>query len=289
MKGGPTRRAAAVLPAGVVPRQEYGQSFLMTREILERSCDYADLGREDTVLEIGAGIGNLTELLAQRAGRVFAIEIDRQFAPILARLRARFGNLDVLCGNALELSFPAFDKAVANLPYKAALPLILKLLDHDFAVAVLVVQQRLARRLAARPGQEGYSRISVTVQRLARLRLLETIKPHHFSPPPTVDSAMLKISKSRPRFAIPSEDEFRLLLDFLFVRREWPAGEALRRLGRQAEVRRIAAGLPAALARRKVCQVSPEEFGLIASRVHQAGLAIPAVPDELKRKAQKHF
>src|SRR6202034_2114193 len=105
---------------------------------------------------------------------------------------------------------------------KPALPLVMKLLEHDFSLAVVVVQQRLARRLAARPGPEGYSRISVTVQRVATPRLLEVIKPHHFVPPPAVDSAMLRLRKIRPRFAVASEEELRALLDFLFVQRERP-------------------------------------------------------------------
>ncbi len=260
----------------------------MTREILERSCEYAKLGPGDSVLEIGPGIGLLTEQLAQRAGRVRAIEIDRQFETSLAPLERRFDNLEIVWGDALEDDFGAFDKVVSNLPYKPALPLILKLLEHEFDLGVLVVQHRLARRLSARPGGKGYSRISVTVQRVASLRLLETVKPHHFVPAPTVNSAMLRIRKIRARFPITNEQRFRRLLDTLFLQRERSVEKALERLGRVAGAR-IATLLPERLARRRVFQLSPEEFGLIVRQADEMGLSIPVVPEELKRKAQKHF
>jgi 16S rRNA (adenine1518-N6/adenine1519-N6)-dimethyltransferase len=273
----------------------------MTRDVLLRSCEYAELSREDAVLEVGPGIGNLTALLAERAGSVCAIEIDRQFEPALSRLQARHANLRLLWGDALGLDFPPFSKFVSNLPYKPALPLIMKLLEHDFKLAVVVIQQRLARRLAARPGQEGYSRISVTLQRVASPRVLEVIKPHHFVPPPAVDSAMLRLRKTRPRFAVPSAEELRRLLDVLFLSRERPVAAALGQLAdlddlhdlRQATsgpaVARVLAALPAELACRRVALVTPEEFGLIARQVHACGVAVPEVPDEIKRKAQKYF
>lgn len=277
------------LPEGVHPSPEHGQNFLITPEVLARSCDYAELGPEDSVLEIGPGPGALTEQLARRAREVHAIEIDRQFEPLLARLQARCGNLRVLWGDALAMDFPPFNKVVANLPYRPALPLLMKLLEHDFETGVLVVQHRLAQRLAARPGRDGYSRISVTVQRVASLRLLEVIRPHHFVPPPAVDSAMLRIRKVRPRFDIPSPEELRLLLDFLFAQRQRPVGEALGRLAPAAAVGAVRAGLPAALRLRPVHRVRPEDFGLIARLAHASGLVVPALSNETKRKAQKVF
>lgn len=283
-----SRNVSARLPVGIRPREDYGQNFLMSREILERSCEYARLGPEDSVLEIGPGIGSLTEQLALRAGRVRAIEIDRQFETPLARLARRFDNLEIVWGDALKDDFGAFDKVVSNLPYKPALPLILKLLEHEFDVGVLIVQHRLARRLSARPGGKGYSRISVTVQRVASLRLLEIVKPHHFIPAPAVDSAMLRIRKIRARFPIAHEQRFRRLLETLFLQRERSVERALERLGRIAGSR-IASQLPERLARQKVSQLSPEEFGLIVRRADEMGLTIPAVPEELKRKAQKFF
>jgi 16S rRNA (adenine1518-N6/adenine1519-N6)-dimethyltransferase len=307
------RGGAGAMPAGIQPREEHGQNFLMTREVLLRSCEYAELSREDAVLEVGPGPGNLTALLAERAGSVCAIEIDRQFEPALTRLQAQHANLRLLWGDALALDFPPFSKLVSNLPYKPALPLIMKLLEHDFTLAVVVIQQRLARRLAARPGQEGYSRISVTVQRVASPRLLEVIRPHHFVPPPAVDSAMLRLRKTRPRFAVPDPDELRRLLDVLFLSREQPVAAALGQLGELGDpgdpgdrgdrrdlgdrgraapgsaVARVVAALPAELAGRRVALVTPEEFGLIARQVHACGVAVPEVPDEIKRKAQKYF
>ena len=279
----------SALPRGIRPKAEHGQNFLMSRAILERTCEYAALSNEDIVLEVGPGIGTLTEQLALRAREVHAIEIDRQFEPLLAQLQTRFPNLHVHWGDAVEMDFPAFNKFVSNLPYKPALPLIMKLLDHEFELATVLIQQRLARRLAAKPGGQGYSRISVFVQRTASLRLLEVVKPEHFEPPPAVDSALLRIRKTRPRFEVASEEEFRLLLDMLFLQREHTVSKALHFAEPASKVDAVVAKLPAQLTRRVVAQVTPEEFGLIAAAVHDAGLAIPPIPDEIKRKAQKFF
>lgn len=279
----PSRPAG--LPAGLLAKPEHGQCFLSTPEILERSCAYAEVGAEDVVLEIGPGLGALTERLAARARRVVALEIDRDLEPHLAPLLARHPNVEILWGDALELEWPQCTKLVANLPYGPALPLLWKAIDEGVALSVVIVQERLARRLAAKPGQPGYSRIAVMMQRVASLRVLETIKPQHFTPPPEVDSAMLRLRKTRPRFEVPDVEGFRRLLDGLFLRRDQPVEEALRALS--ASAAGIAGGLSTELARKKVAELSPEEFGHLARQVHAAGVELPEISDEQKRTSQK--
>lgn len=270
-------------------KPQHGQHFLTNRDILLRSIQYAKITRTDEVLEIGPGPGNLTELLAQSAGRVHAIEIDDRFKPVLSKLESRYSNLSVIWGDALQIPFPRFNKIVANLPYRASLPLIFKFLEYNLHTAVLVIQNRLARRLAATCGQEGYSRIGVVSQRLASFRILETVKREQFVPPPEVDSSMIRIRKTRPSFHISSEEEFSRLLDFLFLHRKWTIYTALMDLRQPAKITAALSQLPASIANKAVALVAPSEFGRISLAIQSCNVTIPPVSAELKRKAQKYF
>lgn len=267
----------------------HGQHFLTNRNILKRSLEYAKVTRDDEVLEIGPGPGNLTELLAQSAGRVHSIEIDEGFKPVLSELQSRYSNLSIIWGDALQITFPRFNKIVANLPYRPSLPLIFKFLEYNFHTAILVIQSRLARRLAATSGQEGYSRISVVSQRLASFRILETVKREEFAPPPDVDSSMIRIRKTRPSFQISSEEEFSRLLDFLFLRRNWTIKKALTDLQEAAKVTRIMSHLPRSVTSKEIAMVTPAEFGRISLAIQHCDITVPPVSAELKRKAQKYF
>ena len=191
------------------PKKSLGQNFLTNTAILRREVACADIAAGDTVLEIGAGIGNLTQLLLERAGQVVAVEQDSQFAPCLKDLQRRHGHLKVLWGDALAVDFPPFDKAVANLPYQVALPIVFKLLNQRFERAVLMLPKRLAQRLCATVGQKGYGRLGVAVGRLAQVEWIEQVGKDAFSPRPEVESALVLIKRTKPKFAVPSEDFFR--------------------------------------------------------------------------------
>ncbi len=237
------------------PKKSRGQNFLIDTAVLRREVACADLAAGDTVLEVGAGIGNLTQLLLERAGRVVAIEQDRQFAPCLENLQRQRGRLKVLWGDALAVDFPRFDKAVANLPYQVALPIVFKLLNQRFERAVLMLPKRLAQRLCATVGQPGYSRIGVTVGRVAQVEWLEQVGQEAFFPRPEVESALVLIKRTKPKFAVPSDDFFRQVLESLFARR-------------QARVEQIVpaaalAGLSKKIKNKPVYTVTPREFGQI--------------------------
>ena len=250
---------------GIWPRRALGQNFLQDRDLLTREVLYAELQGTETVLEIGPGPGNLTEVLLPRAGRVAAIERDRRFAPMLEKLQVRYGNLEILWGDALEIPFPPFDKVVANLPFTPALPLLFKLLELRLARGIMLLQQSLAERLCARVGERGYCRLSVAVGRIAIVELLEVVPPRAFFPPPEVAGALVLVrSMPRSQFAIPSEDFFRLLLERLFTRREAPLAEAAQQLQDFAFVDRALSSLGGKLARKPVYRLTPREFGRIA-------------------------
>jgi 16S rRNA (adenine1518-N6/adenine1519-N6)-dimethyltransferase len=280
----PGASALTDLLRNVRPQSRLGQSFLMEGRILECEIDYAQVGAEDTVLEVGAGIGNLTERLATRAGQVIAVECDRRFRPRLDSLAETHGNITPLWGDALAVPLPPFSKVVSNLPYRVALPIIFRLLDYPFTDGVVMLQENMARHICAGPGEAGYGRISVTVQRLARTQLLDTVPRSAFSPAPSVDSAMVRLCPVTSPFGVASAEAFKRLLDHLFLYREDRLSAALGRLAGAAPVAPL---LPGKLRNKQVSQLTPEEFGEVSRFLDGHKVRLAAVSDAAKRTAQK--
>ena len=253
----------AVEKYGIRPKKKLGQSFLVDSGVLRREVAYADIGRDDIVLEIGAGIGNLTEALLGQAGQVVAVERDRQFARCLGDLQKRHGHLEVVWGDALEVGWPRFDKVVANLPYQVALPLIFKMLEQRFDRAVLVFQQRLAERICAGVGEQGYCRIGVAIGRVAKVEIVERIEADAFWPRPEVESAVVRIERVKPRFGVPSDAFFKQILEALFARR----GEPVQRVVEGSRDRHLPAAILGKVGKKvrnkPVYLLTPREFGQI--------------------------
>lgn len=218
--------------AGIQPRPDLGQHFLTDPQLLDRQVAYAALGAEHTVLEIGAGIGQLTTRLAACCRRVIAIEKDERFRPLLEELAGSHGNIELIWGDALQVDLPPVDTMVANLPYGPALPLTFRLLEQRFQRAVLMYQLRLAQRLCAHADEPYYGRLSVAAARLADAEILEVVGPAAFHPPPAVESALVLLYRRKPRFSVPEEDFFRSVLVALFARRDMALDEAMAVLGK---------------------------------------------------------
>jgi 16S rRNA (adenine1518-N6/adenine1519-N6)-dimethyltransferase len=268
------------MPGGARPQLDLGQNFLIDEATLDAEIGYADVTAGDTVLEIGAGTGNLTGRLAARARRVVAVEYDRRFRPQLEDLARAHGNVELIWGDALAVPLPPFSKVVANLPYRVALPVIMRLLDHPFGTAVLIVQKDMAQKICAGPAEAGYGRVSVTVQRLARAELLRVVPRSAFAPPPAVDSAILRLTPVSDPFPVGSAEAFRRLLDNLFLRRGEKLAEALPGLAD------VTALLPGRLRGRQVSQLTPEELGEVSRFLDAHKVALPAVRNSAKRRAQ---
>ena len=192
-------------------KKSLGQNLLIDTAHLARIADAAELTKEDTVLEIGPGLGALTHLLAERAGRVVAVELDQRLIPILREQFADQPHVSFVHGDILELSpaeliqaqLPAETgaasaaiefKVVANLPYyitSAALRHILERADARPTLAVLLVQREVAQRMIAQPGD--MSLLAVGVQFYARPRALHSVPAGAFLPPPKVDSSVVRL------------------------------------------------------------------------------------------------
>ncbi|NHJ13495.1 MAG: ribosomal RNA small subunit methyltransferase A [Candidatus Thorarchaeota archaeon] len=252
---------------GIVPNHQFGQNFIIDKKLIAHEVALAGVRKSDIVLEIGPGIGILTEALAKKAGRVVAIEKDRQFEGILTALQKQSRNLEVVWGDALNVELPKFTKVVSNLPFRVALPLMFKIMDSEFDTAVLVCQERLARRITAKPGEKGYSRIGVQVARRTNPRLLYTVSREKFFPPPEVGAALLRLEGIPAKFEVPSEAFFREVLKYLFSFRERTAGKALNTLKafsiptqRMMKARRL---VGEGILRKNINAILPSEFGRI--------------------------
>lgn len=184
------------------PRKRLGQHFLTDRHALVRIADALALGGTDTVVEIGPGRGALTEVLVPRAARVVVIELDRALAAALRERYASEPRLTVIEGDVLDVSLAEAagspDYVVAgNIPYYITTPILFHALRAPRASrAVFLVQREVAERVVARPGSKVYGALSVNVQAVAHPEILGIVPPRAFTPPPTVESAILRIGPS---------------------------------------------------------------------------------------------
>ena len=187
-----------------------GQNFLIASWVPERIAEDAGVDSTAGVLEIGPGIGPLTQQLALRAGKVCAVELDSRLAPILAQTVGEFSNLEILWDDVLKLDVPALVKkifsglrpmACANLPYYITSPILTALLEAQcFDSVTVMVQKEVAQRIAAKPGTEDYSAFTVFCQYYAEPKILFDVPAHCFMPQPKVTSAVicLKTRQERP-------------------------------------------------------------------------------------------
>ena len=188
---------------GLAPRRAFGQNFVSDPNTVRRIARMANVGPNDHVVEIGAGLGSLTLALAETGARITAIEIDHGIAPVLRDVVKDLPNVSVVVGDALELDWneiiPPGNKAVvvANLPYNVATPLVADLLDAIPQISrfVVMVQKEVALRLASSVGSSDYGAISVKVAYWATARVLGDVPPSVFIPRPKVTSSIIEITR----------------------------------------------------------------------------------------------
>src|SRR5687768_2091945 len=204
------------------PRKRLGQHFLNDWSVLERIAEALGPTKADTVVEIGPGRGALTDLLAKRAKRVVAIELDRDLVPYLRDRYREAGNVEVIERDVLELTLSDVAGAdfilAGNVPYYITTPILFHALQPPRpARAVYLVQREVAERVVAPPGSRTYGALSVNVQGFARAELVGRVGAGSFRPPPSVESAILRITP-RPDPVVPAslEPSFRSLVQDAF-------------------------------------------------------------------------
>jgi len=196
-----------------------GQNFLIASWVPESIARQSGVDKDVGVLEIGPGIGPLTQQLALRAGKVCAVELDKRLAPILDLTVGEFSNLEVIWDDVLKLDVPALVKekfgalrpmACANLPYYITSPILTALLEAEcFEAVTVMVQKEVAQRIAAKPGSADYSAFTVFCQYYAEPELLFDVPPHCFLPAPKVTSAVITLrTRSEKPWDILDEEVF---------------------------------------------------------------------------------
>jgi 16S rRNA (adenine1518-N6/adenine1519-N6)-dimethyltransferase len=189
---------------GVRPNRELGQNFLVDDNVLRLVGEAAELTDSDVVLEVGGGLGVLSEHLAPRVRHLHVVEVDRSLEPPLRDAVGSFDNVHVHFEDAVALDMPALrpapTKVVANLPYGVAATVILKSIQElpDAGLWIAMVQLEVGRRLAADPGSKEYGATSVLAQLSCDVKVLRRISPNVFHPVPNVDSALVRLTRTAP-------------------------------------------------------------------------------------------
>ncbi len=220
----PIRTAGILRRYGLFAKKKYGQNFLIDEGILAEIVDASKISDADLAVEIGPGIGAMTEFLCERAGRVLAIEIDDRLIPVLDETVGHFENLTVLNADVLKTDIGAWARenapgksirVVANLPYYITTPILMALLEGDAPIAsiTVMVQREVAERMISGPGTKDYGALSLAVQYYAEPRIVLTVPPEAFDPKPGVESAVITLEKyDKPPVEVPDE---KLLFDVI--------------------------------------------------------------------------
>ena len=226
---------------GIRPQKRLGQHFLVDRNILNKVVRAARVEKDDLVLEVGPGLGGMTEILARHAGRVIAIEFDPKLAQVLREKLATLPNMEVIQEDILEFDFNALVrdqdariKVVANLPYQISTPLLFRFIEsrHLFSTLTLMLQKEVAQRMVAGPGGKDYGPLSISLQAVADATICFYVNPSSFFPPPNVDSAVISITwKKIPLIKHEDEEGFRQVVRRCLGYRRKTLGNALKHAG----------------------------------------------------------
>ncbi len=203
----PARTQAILNRFHLSAKKSLGQNFLTDLNVLNKIVDAAHLTDTDNVIEIGPGIGGLTEFLARSSKRVLAFEIDQNLLPVLDETLSPYDNVEVINQDILQANLPAIIeekfnnerpiKVVANLPYYITTPIILDLLkgNAEFDNITVMMQKEVAQRLEAKPGSKDYGSLSVIIQYLNDVKLAFEVSRKSFIPAPNVDSAIVTLER----------------------------------------------------------------------------------------------
>ncbi|KZO00952.1 16S rRNA (adenine(1518)-N(6)/adenine(1519)-N(6))-dimethyltransferase RsmA [Pseudobacillus badius] len=217
----PTRTKEILEKYGFSFKKSLGQNFLIDPNILRRITETAELTKETGAIEIGPGIGALTEHVARSAGKVVAFEIDQRLLPILSDTLSPYDNVKIIHEDVLkadvaqivEQEFTDFEQlmVVANLPYYVTTPIIMKLLEEKVPLKgmVIMLQKEVADRISAKPGTKAYGSLSIAIQYYMTAETAFIVPKTVFMPQPNVDSAVIKLLKrEKPAVEVTSEQFF---------------------------------------------------------------------------------
>jgi 16S rRNA (adenine1518-N6/adenine1519-N6)-dimethyltransferase len=255
---------------GFSPKKRLGQNFTVNYDILQDLVENASLTKNDIILEVGAGFGFLTHLLSDKCKKVIAVEIDPQLANFLRKNFGTFSNVVLIEGDILKVSLPDFNKVVSAPPYSISSPLLFRLLETRFDLAVLILQKEFAERLGARVGTKDYGRLTVSIYYRTDVELLDVVARKMFYPPPDVDSMMLQLKPRDPPFYVEDEALFFELVRALFTQRNKKVRNSLSHFLRKREFPRddaVKLADSTIYSSKRVRELAPEDFGILANEL----------------------
>ena len=258
--------------------KKLGQNFLIDENVVHQIVAAAELSEADTVLEVGPGIGTLTQGLAESKARVVAVELDTRLLPVLATTLNGYDNVRVVHGDILkvnimeEVGAPSF-KVCANLPYYITTPIIFALLEKRLPMERLVamVQKEVAERMAAQPGGKEYGALSVAIQYYTEPKIAFIVPPTSFIPAPAVDSAVIVCKRrEKPPVEVCDEGLFFRVVKAAFSLRRKMLSNSLKNMGIKSEQVAKWLELAGGDGKRRAETLSLEDFAKLTNSFNEA-------------------
>ena len=204
----------------VSPNKLLGQNFTIDASVLQRMVDHAFLKQDDVVLDVGAGFGFLTRLLANECRSVIAVEADKTIARILCQQLGDLSNVEIIKNNILKTQISRFNKVVSIPPYYISSKMLVWLFSKRSECTVLIFQKEFANRLVASVGSEDYGWLTVLTHYYAEAELLDRVSTRAFYPEPQIGSIIVRLTAKKPKpFAVKDETLFKRLVQSLFTSR----------------------------------------------------------------------
>ena len=258
--------------------KKLGQNFLIDENVVRQIVAVAELSEADTVLEVGPGIGTLTQGLAESKARVVGVELDTRLLPVLATTLNGYDNVRVVHGDILkvnimeEVGAPSF-KVCANLPYYITTPIIFALLEKRLPMERLVamVQKEVAERMAAQPGGKEYGALSVAIQYYTEPKIAFIVPPTSFIPAPAVDSAVIVCKRrEKPPVEVCDEGLFFRVVKAAFSLRRKMLSNSLKNMGIKSEQVAKWLELAGVDGKRRAETLSLEDFAKLTNSFNEA-------------------
>jgi 16S rRNA (adenine1518-N6/adenine1519-N6)-dimethyltransferase len=249
---------------------DHDQHFLVDDNFLNQIVDSAELNENDTVLEIGAGIGNLTEKIAETVHKLYAVELDPNLCDILIERFADYENVEIIEGDILDIELPEFNKVVANLPYSISSHITFKLLKHEFELGILMYQYEFARRMVSPKNSKDYSRLTVTTNFFADASIIMKVPRSAFKPAPEVKSAVVKLIPRPASFDVVDENFFLTFVTSVFGQRRKKLRNAILNTNSKlgiANVKDVVNKLPDEYMNKRAENLEPSELAYIANQL----------------------
>ena len=225
---------------GLKAKKNLGQNFLINEDIIHEIVKKAQISKEDTVIEIGPGLGSLTAMLLEKAGKVIAIELDSDMAKFLRKRFALYQNFELIEEDVLKVNLEKITneyssvKVVANLPYYITTPIIMKLLEEKLNLKsiTVMVQKEVGERFCAKPNHKNYGAITVSIQYYTNPRMMIEVPKENFNPVPEVDSCVIQLEiRKEPPVELKDEKQFFRLIKAGFSQRRKTITNSLSSMG----------------------------------------------------------